>query len=308
MKHRNRAGLRPPAMSVRPMTRIIESLEEISPGYDALFCDLWGCLHNGRRPFWPAVEALRAAKARGLTVVLLTNAPRSRFEVEKQLDGIGVPRDCWDVITTSGDSARAAMFRGVVGSRVWFIGSERDLSVFEPLRIIENPVEIDLSPPDDAEGIVCCGPEDPYADPEVYRPRFADAVDRDLPLLCFNPDIVVDFGTRRQWCAGALAQLYTSMGGESHYFGKPHPPIYYLARRRLAALGRNASDRRILAVGDGIATDVAGAAGEGIDALFVTGGLAAEETGTVEQPDAVALNRYLERENYDPPYSIGFLR
>ncbi len=290
------------------MTRIIESLTDIVHGYDVLYCDLWGCLHNGRCPHWPAVEALRRARARGSVVVLLTNAPRSRLQVEMQLDGIGVPRDCWDVITTSGDSARAAMFRGAVGSRVWFIGSERDLSVFEPLRIIDDPVEIVRTQPEDAEGIVCCGPEDPYAAPEVYRSRFSRLVERDLPLLCFNPDIIVDYGTRRQWCAGALARLYTSMGGTSHYFGKPHPPIYDLARQRLAVLGRDVPDSRILAIGDGIATDVAGATGEGIDVLFVTGGLAAEETGTVEHPDPAALKNYLERENYDPLYSIGFLR
>ena len=290
------------------MTRIIESLTEISQSYDVLLCDLWGCLHNGQHPYWPAVKALRDAKSEGCAVVLLTNAPRSRFQVERQLDEIGIPRDCWDVITTSGDSARAAMFRGEVGSRIWFIGNERDLSVFEPLRIIDSPVEIVRTHPEDAEGIVCCGPEDPYADPEIYRSRFADPVERGLPLLCFNPDIVVDYGVRRQWCAGALARLYTSMGGTSRYFGKPHAPIYDLARQRLDALGRSARNSRFLAVGDGIATDVAGAMGEGIDVLFVTGGLAAEETGTVEQPDPAALTSYLERENYDPLYSIGFLR
>ncbi len=290
------------------MTRIIESLKEIVHSYDVLLCDLWGCLHNGRLPYWAAVEALRGARAGGSTVVLLTNAPRSRIEVEKQLVGIGVPQDCWDVITTSGDSARAAMFRGAAGSRVWFIGNERDLPIFEPLRIIDNPVKIVRTRPEDAEGIVCCGPEDPYADPECYRPRFINPVDRGLPLLCFNPDIVVDYGTRRQWCAGALARLYTSMGGTSHYFGKPHPPIYDLARQRLAAMGKDASKGRILAIGDGIATDVAGAMGEGIDALFVTGGLAVEETGTAEQPDPAALRGYLERENFDPKFSIGFLR
>lgn len=295
-------------MRVPPVTRIIESLAEIWDGYDVLLCDLWGCLHDGRRPFRSAVEALRGARARGITVVLVTNAPRSRNEVERQLDRIGLPRDCWDVITSSGDSARAAMFRGEAGSRVWFIGAEHDLSVFEPLRIVDNPVKIVRTEPKHAEGIVCCGPEDPYADPETYRSRFADSVERGVPLLCFNPDIMVDIGTRRQWCAGALARLYSGMGGTSHYFGKPHPPIYDLARQRLGVLGKDFTASRTLAIGDGIATDIAGAVGEGIDALFVTGGLAAEETGTSEQPDPVALGDYLERENYDPAYSIGFLR
>ncbi len=290
------------------MTRIVNALSEISDRYDVVFCDLWGCLHNGREPFPSAVEALRSFKARGGTVLLLTNAPRPRAEVAGQLDRIGVPDDCWDVIVTSGDAARAAMFEGAVGSKVWFIGYEHDLAVFEPLHIIDKPVDVQRVALDQAEGIVCCGPEDPYADPSVYRPQFLYAKQKGMKLLCFNPDIVVDFGDRRQWCAGALAELYTEMGGQSLYFGKPHPPIYDLAHRRLAALGKDFPNARILAIGDGIRTDVAGAMGEDIDALFVTGGLAAEDTGTVEQPDPDKLTDYLEREQYDPLYSIGFLR
>jgi len=290
------------------MTRIIPSLSEISDRYDVVLCDLWGCLHNGRIAFSDAVSALQAFRAKGGTVVLLTNAPRSRFEVDKQLDRIGVPRDCWDIITTSGDSARAAMFTGAAGRKVWFVGYERDLSVFDPLHIIENPVEIERVALEQAEGIICTGPEDPYADPDVYRPQFLYAKQKGLPLLCFNPDIVVDFGERRQWCAGALAKLYTEMGGQSFYFGKPHPPIYDLARRRLASIERDVADTRILAIGDGILTDVAGAMGEDIDALFVTGGLAAEETRTTDQPDPDALTRYLQTQKFDPLFSVGHLR
>ena len=290
------------------MTQIITSLAEVSDRYDAVFCDLWGCLHNGRAPFSPAVQALQEFRAKGGTVVLLTNAPRPRAAVAEQLEKIGVPRDCWDVITTSGDSARYAMFQGAVGEKVFFIGYERDLTFFEPLEISENSVSITRVPLEEAEGIVCCGPTDPYADPAVWRPEFLYAKQKRLKLLCANPDVIVDFGDRRQWCAGALAALYTEMGGESLYFGKPHPPIYDLARRRLAALGKLPPDHRILAIGDGIQTDIAGAIGEDLDSLFITGGLAAEETGTNGQPDPEALSRYLEREKYDPMYSIGFLQ
>ncbi|MDJ0627956.1 MAG: TIGR01459 family HAD-type hydrolase [Rhodobacter sp.] len=290
------------------MTQIVNALADISARYDVLLCDLWGCLHDGRMAFPPAVAALQGFRAAGGTVVLLTNAPRARAEVAKQLERIGVPEDCWDVIVTSGDSARAAMFEGVVGPKVWFMGYERDLTVFEPLHIVENPVAIERVPLDQATGIVCCGPEDPYADPAIYRPQFLYAKQKGLKLLCFNPDIVVDFGDRRQWCAGALAQLYTEMGGTSLYFGKPHPPIYDLARRRLAALGKLVPDARMLAIGDGIKTDIAGAMGEDIDSLFITGGLAAKETGTAEQPDPDALGRFLERESYAPMYAIGYLR
>ncbi|MCG6902124.1 MAG: TIGR01459 family HAD-type hydrolase [Rhodobacter sp.] len=290
------------------MTQIISTLADISDRYDAVFCDLWGCLHNGRAPFPSAVKALQDFRAKGGTVVLLTNAPRARALVAIQLQKLGVPDDCWDVITTSGDSARFAMFQGAVGQKVFFIGYESDLTFFEPLKIAENAVEIERVPLDQAEGIVCLGPVDPYADPAAYRPEFLYAKQKGMKLLCANPDVIVDVGEKRQWCAGALAALYTEMGGTSLYFGKPHPPIYDLARRRLAALGKLPSDHRILAIGDGIKTDVSGAMGEDLDVLFITGGLAAKETKTVEQPDADALTRYLETEKYDPLYSIGFLR
>ena len=134
------------------MTEIVNSLAEISHRYDAVFCDLWGCLHNGRAAFPSAVKALQDFRAKGGTVVLLTNAPRPRKSVAVQLQNIGVPQDCWDIITTSGDSARYAMFQGVVGQKVYFIGYEKDLIFFEPLKIAENSVEITRVPLQEAEG------------------------------------------------------------------------------------------------------------------------------------------------------------
>ena len=133
-------------------------------------------------------------------------------------------------------------------------------------------------------------------------------VKKGLKLLCANPDIVVDFGEQRQWCAGALARLYTEMGGESLYFGKPHPPIYDLARRRLAALNNSSSEPRIIAIGDGIGTDVLGGVQEDLDVLFISGGLAAAETKTVRQPDPDALATYLQGEQMSATYTIGHLR
>jgi HAD superfamily hydrolase (TIGR01459 family) len=149
---------------------------------------------------------------------------------------------------------------------------------------------------------------DPMADPDVNRADFLYAKQMGMKLLCANPDIVVDRGETREWCAGALAKLYTEMGGESLYFGKPYPPIYDLARLRLSEIVKGTPDDRILAIGDGILTDIAGAIGEGIDSLFITGGLAASETKTSVQPDPDALNAYLEKEMSSPEYAIGFLR
>ena len=261
------------------MTRLITALTDISDKYDALFVDLWGCVHDGVRALPDAVAALQSYRAQGGTVVLVTNSPRARGGVEKQLDGFGVPRDAWDTIATSGDSARAAMFQGVVGEKVWFIGQPFDDRFFDPLHLIENPVPITRVPLEEAEGIVCIGPFDPHSDPADLRPQFLYAKQKGLKLLCANPDIVVDRGEVREWCAGALARLYTEMGGTSLYFGKPHPPIY-----------------------------VAGAMGEDIDSLFISGGLAANETKTSHQPDEAALTAYLSKENASPTYTIGFLR
>ncbi|MEM9844489.1 MAG: HAD family hydrolase [Pseudomonadota bacterium] len=291
------------------MNRIITSLAEIAAEYDALFVDLWGCVHNGVTAFPEAVDALHSYKAQGGTVILLTNSPKPRAGIERQLLTFGVPPTSWDAIASSGDSARAAMYRGVVGERVFFMGEwERDAGFFEPMSIIENPVDIERVPLREAQGIVCCGPFDPMADPEINRADFLYAKQMGMKLLCANPDIVVDRGEVREWCAGALARLFTEMGGESLYFGKPHPPIYDLARRRLAALGRDVDETRILAIGDGALTDVQGALGENIDSLFITGGLAAEETGTSHQPDPEALAAFLATHQVSPTFSIGHLR
>lgn len=291
------------------MTRIIQNLAEISSRYKALYVDLWGCVHNGIAAHPEAVAALQAYRATGGKVVMLTNSPKPRAGVAVQLLQFGVPEDAWDTIATSGDSARAAMFRGVVGEKVYFMGEwGRDAEFFEPIGVIENPVDITRVPLDQATGIVCCGPFDPSADPDVNRADFLYAKQKGLKLLCANPDIVVDRGERREWCAGALARLYTEMGGESLYFGKPHPPIYDLARRRLTALGREFGPEAILAIGDGVLTDIKGAMGEDIDSLFITGGLAARETKTKDQPDESALNAYLAREMSSPTYAIGQLR
>ncbi|MDE4305299.1 TIGR01459 family HAD-type hydrolase [Phaeobacter gallaeciensis] len=291
------------------MTRIIETLAEVSDPYRALFVDLWGCVHNGITAYPEAVSALQAYRQRGGIVVLLTNSPKPRAGVAEQLAQFGVPQDAYDTIATSGDSARAAMFTGAVGEKVYFMGEwQRDAGFFEPLHVIDAPVEITRVPLQEATGIVCCGPFDPMADPDVNRADFLYAKQKGMKLLCANPDIVVDRGETREWCAGALARLYTEMGGESLYFGKPHPPIYDLARRRLAELGQDIADGDILAIGDGPHTDVSGAMGEGIDSLFISGGLAASETKTSHQPEPEALTAYLTKENSAPTFTIGRLR
>ncbi|HCP80752.1 MAG TPA: TIGR01459 family HAD-type hydrolase [Octadecabacter sp.] len=290
------------------MSQIVNTFAEISDRYDVAFVDLWGCMHNGITPFKDAVSAMVSYRERGGKVVLVTNSPRPWDSVAQQLLDMDMEK-CWDAIATSGDSARAAMFRGIVGEKVYFMGeAPRDDDFFKPLSIIKNPVDIQKVPLDQAEGIVCCGPFDTQADVDVNRADFLYAKTKGLKLLCANPDIIVDRGETREWCAGALAALYTEMGGESLYFGKPHPPIYDLARRRYAALDGSLTDPRIIAIGDGIRTDILGGQMEDIDTLFITGGLAAAETKTAQHPDEIALNHYIKTEKITPTHAIGFLR
>lgn len=289
------------------MTQIIDSLAGISADYDVLFCDLWGCLHNGVAAYPAAVAALRDFRAKGGRVVLLTNAPRPWKYVVAQLDRMGVPRDAWDNVVSSGDAAQDAMFAGAVGRKVWAISVAKDDGFFNDIpEEWQNAPAIERVELDQAEGIVCTGLFDEVNEvPEDYRKILTQAQARGLKLLCANPDVIVDLGETRLYCAGALAEFYEDLGGTSLYFGKPHAPIYDLARRKLG-LG---PDARILAVGDGIATDVPGASAQGIDALFVTGGLAHDQFGAdVEHPEAAKLNEWLALRSENPRYSIGRLR
>lgn len=290
------------------MTRIIGKLAEISEGYSALVCDLWGCLHNGHEPFPEAVAALQSFRATGGRVALVTNAPRPAASVIRQLDRMGVPHDAYDVVVSSGDAAQEALVAGLVGRRVYHIGAPKDEPFFtEMTEGAERLASITRVPMDEAEGVVCTGLVDDQTEtPEAYRAVLLDAKTRGLPMLCANPDIVVDFGDRRAWCAGALARDYEDLGGRALYFGKPHAPIYLLARRRLGEiLGRELKDDAILGIGDGIDTDIRGGIAEGIDTLFVTGGINASDFGPDPRaPDALKLEHWLAERSLSPTAAI----
>jgi HAD superfamily hydrolase (TIGR01459 family) len=288
------------------MVRIIERLDEVAGSYGTLYCDLWGCLHDGVRAFPEAVAALERFRAEGGAVVLMTNSPRPRGDVMRQLDGLDVPRGAYDHVVSSGDAAQDAMARGMFGRRVHHIGPERDLVFFRDAD--GQPIDVERVPLEEAESIVCTGLFDDRTEtPDDYRATILYGVNKGLKLLCANPDIVVDVGEHRIYCAGAIAAAYADAGGESFYFGKPHAPIYGMARRWLEAQGR---DDPILAVGDGIHTDIAGALGEDIDSLFVTGGLAAEDTATTADagPDPERLASFLRDARVTPTAAIPFLR
>ncbi len=244
--------------------RLITGLSELAPSYDALICDIWGVVHDGRVAHMAAAEALSRFRAAHGRVVLLTNAPRTPDEVVAQLKTIGVPPDCYDAIVTSGGAARDDLAaRGPTA--LYYIGPERDAVVFDGLAVTRTDIA-------HADVALCTGLVDDLTEtPEDYRDILAAMRARNLTLLCANPDLKVHRGPKLCWCAGALAQAYEKLGGEVVYYGKPRLAIYGTARAALPGASR------ILAIGDGLFTDIKGANAAGLDALFIADGLHGEE-------------------------------
>jgi HAD superfamily hydrolase (TIGR01459 family) len=265
-----------------PKPRFVDRFSALAPAYDLVLSDVWGVVHNGVVAYPEAGEALARFRAGGGTVVLVSNSPRPGKPVIRQLDRIGVSRSAYDGIVTSGDVTRVVLGERA-GANVFHIGPERDLSIFEGLDIRFTALEA-------ADCVVCSGLfDDEVETAEDYRPLLALVRARNLMMVCANPDVVVERGDRLVYCAGAIADLYGAMGGEVVYAGKPYRPIYDLAlgessaiRRAPVALGR------VLAIGDSVRTDFKGASALGIDCLFVTAGIHAEELGR-EEPDMAAL-------------------
>jgi HAD superfamily hydrolase (TIGR01459 family) len=266
----------------------INGLSELAEGYDALLCDVWGVLHNGVAAFPAAVEALVKFRATRGPVGLITNAPRPASAIRPQLKSLGVPDDAYDALVTSGDVTRMAIAERP-GARILHIGPDRDLSFYDGL-------DATLASESDAELISCTGLfDDTTETPDDYRPLLERLAARGLAMVCANPDIVVERGDDLIYCAGALARLYAEMGGEAVLVGKPHAPIYDAARRELAASGES----RILAVGDGLPTDIRGAVDNRLPVLFVTGGIHAADFGPPHEPDAERVVARLNAENLE---------
>jgi HAD superfamily hydrolase (TIGR01459 family) len=240
-------------------------------------------IHNGLVAFPHACDALMRMRARGGIVILITNAPRPSEVVSRQLERLHVPRETYDAIVSSGDVTRSVIEKRR-GQTLYHLGPERDRSIFKGLDVHFAPLET-------ADYVVCSGLEDDEAEtPEDYRVRLESMLARKLFMVCGNPDVVVERGSTLVYCAGAIADLYASMGGEVLYAGKPYRPIYdvALAKAELAR-GRKIPRNRVLAVGDSVRTDLKGAGAFGVDFLFVTSGIHAEELGSREQPDSAAL-------------------
>lgn len=283
------------------MAKMIGSLGEIASGYGAILCDVWGVIHNGMVAFPQAIEALRRAREGGACVVLITNSPRPHHAVHEQIAQMGVSDDAWDRIVTSGDVTRELIRTGP--RRVFHIGPDRDYLLYDGL-------DIELVEEFEASSVVCTGLfDDDVETPEDYAELLQRLRARNLPFVCANPDIVVERGDRLIWCAGALARDYAQLGGRTQIAGKPHRPIYeaaFAAANEVA--GREVQPGDVLAIGDGVLTDVKGAADNGVDVLYVSGGIHAADYGDVMSPDAALLDAFLDRHGYAPVAVIPRLR
>jgi HAD superfamily hydrolase (TIGR01459 family) len=263
----------------------IERFEPLAHDYDVVLCDVWGVVHNGLAAFPAACDALMRFRAGGGTVILITNAPRSGEAVGRILDRLKVSREAYDAIATSGDVTRG-FIKTRLAERVFHLGPERDLSIFAGLNV-------QFAPPETADYVVCSGLfDDTIETPESYRELLAALRARSLFMVCANPDIMVERGDALVYCAGALADAYAALSGKVLYCGKPHPPIYELALATATALrnGKTPCRERVLAIGDSVRTDLRGAASFGLDCMFVTSGIHAEEYGSRQAPDLAALN------------------
>src|SRR5712675_2056439 len=263
--------------------RFAEKLRDVVVGVDVVLSDSCGVVHNGLVAFPEACEALHRFRARGGTVILITNAPRPADSVQRQLRKLGVADDTYDAIVSSGDLTRHFV-ADHPGRKVFWLGPERDNSIYRGL-------DPELAPLEQADYIVCTGLfDDETESAEDYRAMMMQARERKLTLVCANPDIVVERGDRLIYCAGAIAELYRELGGEAIFYGKPHRPIYERAMALAAERrGRPTSLDRVLAIGDSVRTDLTGALGFGIDCLFLTRGIHSEEFEGIDQLDPASV-------------------
>ncbi|NTF06549.1 TIGR01459 family HAD-type hydrolase [Agrobacterium rubi] len=274
------------------MAHRISTLGEITDRFDVVLSDVWGVLHNGVVAFPHAATALEAARKAGKTVVLITNSPRPAPGVIPQLRALGVPNSAYDRIITSGDVTRELIAQGP--KKVFLLGPERDLPLMDGL-------DVEIAPEAEATAVVCTGFfDDETETPEDYTDMLKGFVARGVPMICANPDLVVERGERIIPCAGAVAAYYEQMGGEVRIAGKPHSPIYEACMTAAKEVRGDFAKDRVLAIGDGMPTDVKGAINAGLQLLYVSGGIHAAEYTLNGETDEALLNAYLKSQNAAP--------
>jgi HAD superfamily hydrolase (TIGR01459 family) len=278
-----------------------QGLSDLIDHYDVLLSDVWGVIHNGRESYPAACAALARWRAERGPVILISNSPRPSADVVAQLDALGVPRESWSAFVTSGDATRLLLAERAPGP-AWRLGPDRDAPLYEGLGLSFESL-------DKAAFIACTGPiDDETESPGDYQDRFEGAAARGLEMVCANPDIVVQRGDKLIYCGGALAQLYETLGGKVVMAGKPHAPIYELCVAEAERLtGAPVARPRMLCIGDGVATDVKGANGQGLDVLFIAAGIHGGETITSDGLDAAAVEALLRQEGAQARWAMADL-
>ncbi len=286
------------------MTALPSGLADLADRYDVLLSDVWGVIHNGLESFPDACAALARFRAEKGPVVLISNSPRPASDVVAQLDALKVPREAWTAFITSGDATRVLLGQKAALGAAWRIGPDRDMPLYEGLGLA-------FAEPDEAAFITVTGPfDDEVETPEDYRDRFAGPAARGLPMICANPDRVVQRGDRLIYCGGALADLYAEMGGRVLMAGKPYAPIYDLCLAEASRLlGRPVDPRRVLCIGDGVHTDVQGAQQQGLDCLFIARGIHGEAAmGPDGRLSPAAVDALLAAEGVKAGYAMADLQ
>lgn len=277
---------------------LLSGLSAVASQYDAVLCDVWGVIHNGRSAFVTACEALQKFRAGQGPVILVTNAPVPKDRVTRLFPQFGVPMDCFDDVVASGDATRNELMRLAPGP-VYRIGLDQDFGVYAglPLEFSEDPA---------VAKVICCTSLRDYPDgtPELYRDELKRLAAHGLPMLCANPDVQFRQGDRLIWSAGSLAAIYEQEGGTVTRPGKPDEPIYRLAVDRAEAIvGRRIPPERVLAIGDGPATDVLGANRQGFDALFIGGGIHGHSMG-VGNAFLASAEKVLDADGVDAKWAM----
>jgi HAD superfamily hydrolase (TIGR01459 family) len=281
---------------------IVTGLSSLSDRYDVIFSDVWGVVHNGLTPHRAAGEALTRFRQKGGIVVMISNAPRPSWSVLEQLNAIGVVSTAYDAIVTSGD-VTLELARAETDPRCFHIGAQKDEALFRDLAVQRVGLE-------QAAFVICTGLRDDESETVAdYRDLLAAIRKRNLPMLCANPDLVVERGEKLLLCAGALAAVYEEMGGKVTHAGKPHRPIYEATLGKAAGLLGKAPDKsRILGIGDAIRTDVAGARAFGIDSLFLSAGIHTSELhGSDGKLSHIRLGEFLPKQAFQPMATSEYL-
>ena len=269
-----------------PRIRVIKSIEPMARKTDAWIVDVWGVIHNGVKPFHDACQACTIFRQRGGTVILVSNAPRPWTGVKAQLDAMSIEPDVYDAIITSGDVTRG-LIAANTGHKIYHLGPRRDVGVFEGL-------DVTFASARDAEVIVLTGLfNDEVETPDDYATMLQEFAKRELPMICANPDVQVEKGAHVVYCAGALARAYEALGGKVQYAGKPYPPIYEMAFEKIASVRRDGVDKsRVLCIGDGINTDIRGAAIMGLESLLIPSRVnLSSSKGVAEEEIAAAFSK-----------------